>query len=129
MIRSYGILAVFTNPLGNAVQQKSEDIISWHTYAIFYRNRILGIYDPSFIPGTSHFHSCTGISLVRHLVSSLHGGSKSRKVSEIWIGGGGNDGTQCQEMTRQWVENEVSIQNGNNLGNWDKREGWVKVNF
>lgn len=128
-IRNSGILAVFTNPISNAVQQQSEHSIAWHTYAIFYRNRILGIYDPSYVAGTKLFNSCGEISLVKGMVESYKGSGGSRKVLEIWIGGGGNDGIQCQEMTRIWVENEICIQGGVNLGNWDQRQGWVKTQF
>ncbi|KAG0127540.1 hypothetical protein HOY82DRAFT_541894 [Tuber indicum] len=130
MIRNCGILAVFKNPLGNAIEQQSGDVISWHTYAIFYKDRVLGVYDPSFNPQTEMFHSCTGVPLVKGLVKAFRGKGTTRKISEIWFGGGGGDGeTDSQEMTRRWIEEEIVVQRGANLGNWDQREGWVKVRF
>ncbi|RPB00681.1 hypothetical protein L873DRAFT_1896321 [Choiromyces venosus 120613-1] len=129
MIRSCGILAVFTNALGNAIEQQSQDSVSWHTYVIFYKNGVLAVYDPSFTPGTTHFDSCNGVSLVKGLVKAFRGRSTNRRVTEIWFGGGCNDGTNCQEMTRRWIEQEIVINEGADLGNWDRREGWVKVHF
>ena len=62
-MRSTGTLAVFSNAIGNAIDQQSEKVVSWHTYAIFYKEGILGIYDPGFIPQTDRFDSCTNIAL------------------------------------------------------------------
>ena len=129
LIRSSGTLAIFTNAVGNAVQQQAEKVLYWHTYAVFYRNGILAVYDPNFIRGTETFHSCTGVPLVKQLVEALRGKRTNRKVTEIWFGGGGNRSTRCQEMTRKWVEWEIGVKDGANLGNWEKRKGWVKLYF
>jgi len=121
-----GTLAVLINPLGNAIEQQSEDIVSWHTYAVIYKDGVLGVYDSSFVKGRKTFQSCRGVAFVKGFVKALKG---KRKVTEIWFGGGGNKGTDCQEMTRMWIEREIVYQKGANLGNWCQRRGWVQVEF
>jgi len=128
-IRSTGILAVFTNGLGHAIQQRGEQIPAWHVYAIYYENGVLGVYDPSYIPGTTSVKYCAGVPLIKELIKALKGRGTFRTLSEVWFGGGGNDGISCQEMTRAWVENEVYFKMGRDLGNWEECEGWTKVSF
>jgi len=128
-MRSTGTLAVFSNAIGNAIDQQSERVVSWHTYAIFYKDGILAIYDPGFIPRTDRFDSCTNIALAKALVKSLKGKGTNRRITEIWIGGGGNKGTRCQEMTRKWLEQEINIAKGEELGDWKERAGWMRVLF
>jgi len=128
-IRSSGILAVFTNVLGNAIEQQAESIASWHTYAIYYENSVLAVYDPSYILGTDRHKACTGVALLKELVKAFKARATTRTLSEIWFGGGGNDGVSCQEMTRDWVENEIIFKRGRDLGNWDQLDGWTRVHF
>ena len=127
--RSFGTLAIFTNALGDVIEQQAAEVTNWHTYAIFYRNGILGIYDPSLIPGVEVLDDCLGISLAHNLIRSLRGSKSNRTITEVWIGGGGNNGEECQEMTRNWVEHEVCVRGGHDLGNWGQRNGWVKLHF
>jgi len=129
LIQSYGTLAIFTNAIDNASEQQSKCVTSWHTYAIFHRDGVLGVYDPSYIPGTRIFDSCTRIPLLKHLVKTLRGTATNRTITEIWIGGGGNNGRECQEMTRKWVAHEIGDSMGLDLGNWEEREGWTKVHL
>jgi len=117
------------NPLGNAIKQQSEERISWHTYAVYYKDGILAVYDPSFIAGIKRFDSCSGIPLAKELVKILRSKGSNHKLREIWLGGGGNNGLRCQEMTRKWIEHEVVVKRGVDLGNWDKRVGWIKQYF
>lgn len=127
LLRSSGILGVFTNSLGGVIAQQSQETVSWHTYAVFFQKGILGVYDPSFIPGTENLAACKGITFVKRLLRIMR--EINFVVSEIWFSGGGNDGTQCQEMTRAWIENEVCVQHCHNLGNWNKSKGWYKMKF
>jgi len=129
VVRSFGTLAVFTNTVGNAVEQQFEKRISWHVYAIYYKDGVLGIYDPSLAPSTERLASCNGITLAKALVKSLKGKGSNRKLTEVWCGGGGHDGTKCQEMTRKWIVEEIVTKGGVDLGNWDQRDGWTKVSF
>ena len=129
MMRSSGTLAVFTNALGNAVEQQGEKIVDYHTYAIFSQAGILGIFDPSFQSGVETFDGCTEIALAKALVKSLKAKGSKRKIQEVWIGGGGNKGTRCQEMTRKWLEEEIQVHRGSKLGNWQERAGWIRVSF
>lgn len=127
-VRSYGTLAVISNALGNASEQQSSAIADWHIYATFYQHGILGIYDPSFVPGTTTLDSCSGIQLVKQIVKVLRGKATNRTIREIWIGGGGNNGTMCQEMTRRWIYYEIEVMRGADLGNWEER-GWTRLHF
>lgn len=128
-VRSTGILAVFTNAMGNAIEQQREEIATWHAYAIYYEHGVLAVYDPSYIPGTASLKSCIGIPLLKELVKALKGNGSRRTLREVWLGGGGNDGVSCQEMTRDWVENELYFKRGQDLGNWNECKGWTKVSF
>ena len=67
--------------------------------------------------------------MVKELVKAFKGSGTNRTLNELWFGGGGNDGTRCQEMTRNWIENEVWLKGGRDLGNWNQREGWTRVTF
>jgi len=127
LIRKDGILAVLTNPLGNAVQQQSKKGVVWHTYAIYFQDGILGVYDPDFVPVTQRLDACCGVPLVKELVKALRG--RGSKVTEVWFGGGGNSGERGQEMTREWIEHELVSRKGEDLGKWEEREGWVKLHF
>jgi len=98
MVRNSSILAVFANARGNAIEQQSEKIVNWHTYAIFYQRRILAIYDPNLDPTSEHFETCQNIALVKGLVKAFKAKGSGRKEEEIWIGGGGNRKVSCQEM-------------------------------
>jgi len=129
MVRNSGIIAVFTNALGNAIEQQSEKIVNWHTYAIFYQNRILAIYDPNMDATSARLDSCQGIPLVKGLVKAFRVKGSGRKVEEVWIGGGGNRKVSCQEMTRKWIAEEISGGRGVGLGDWSQREGWIKLDF
>ena len=125
-IQSNGTLTVISNALGNASEQHSS--ADWHVYAIFYQQGILAIYDPSFEAGTCILDSCTGIKLAKNIVKALLGKSTNRSIRELWIGGGGNDGTLCQEMTRRWIFHEIEVMRGADLGNWEER-GWTRLHF
>jgi len=129
MMPSSGTLAVFTNPLRNAVEQQGEKIVNNHTYAIFYQAGILGMFHPSFQSGVETFDGCTGIAPAKALVKSLKAKGSKRKIQEVWIGGGGNKGTRCQEMTTKWLEEEIQVHMGFKLGNWQERAGWIRVSF
>jgi len=128
-VRKGGILAVFTNPLGNAVQQQSEKVVVWHTYALYFQDGILGVYDPNFVTGTQTLDACCGVPLVKELVKAFRGRGTNRKITEVWFGGGGNQGKRGQEMTRKWIKYELASRKGEDLGKWEGRKGWVKLHF
>ena len=97
-IRSDGTVAVFINVLGNAAEQskaQKEGTVYWHAYAIFYERGVLAVYDPSFDQGNKDLHSCTGVTLAKELVKALKGKKANHKVTEVWFGGGGNNGRDC----------------------------------
>ncbi|RPB04358.1 hypothetical protein L873DRAFT_1786195 [Choiromyces venosus 120613-1] len=123
LIKSLGTVAVFTNAVEDMVELHTAKVPSWYIYAIVYRNGVLAVYDPSFIPGTSMLISCTRVPLLKAVVKAFRAGKARRKLMEIWFGGGGNDGRNCQEMTRKWIEEEIIIKNGKDLDNWNNREG------
>lgn len=129
MLYSNGTLSVITNALGNASEQASSEIADWHVYATFYQHGILGIYDPSYIPGTRTLDACIGIQLVKRIIKMLRSKKTNRTITEVWIGGGGNDGRSCQEMTRRWIYNEIEVLRGADLGNWEGRLDWTKLHF
>jgi len=129
LLQNTGILAIFTNALGNAVQQQAEKPVAWHTYAIHFQHGILAIYDPNFVPGTQRLSACQGIPLAKELVKALKGKRSNRRLHEVWVGGGGNRRVSCQEMTRRWVEDEIIIKRGADLGAWERQAGWTKVHF
>jgi len=129
LIQKSGVMAIFTNPLGNAVEQQAEKVVSWHTYVIYFQDGILGVYDPNFTADTTRFDACRGVPLVKELVKALRGRGTNRRITEVWFGGGGNRGTRCQEMTRKWIEYELVIPRGEDLGKWNGRKGWVKVRY
>jgi len=123
IVRNSGILAVFTNPLGNAIEQQSEKIVNSHTYAIYYQNRILAIYDSNLDATSAHLDSWQGIPCVKGSVKAFRVNGSGRKVEEVWIGGGGNRKVSCQEMTRKWIAEEISGSRSVGLGDWSQREG------
>ncbi|RPA96553.1 hypothetical protein L873DRAFT_1924498 [Choiromyces venosus 120613-1] len=123
LIKSLGTVAVFTNAVEDMIELHATKVPSWHIYVIVYRNGVLAVYDPSFIPGTSTLISCTGVPLLKAVVKAFRAEKAHHKHMEIWFGGGGNDGRNCQEMTRKWIEEEIIIKNGKDVDNWNNREG------
>ena len=67
--------------------------------------------------------------MAKELVKALKGKKANHKVTELWFGGGGNNGRDCQEMTRSWIQRGVSYKKGKGFGNWGRRKGWVQVHF
>jgi hypothetical protein len=131
-MKSSGILAIMTNPLTSAVAQlenKAENIIDWHAYVIYYQNGLLAVYDPSFNPEKKNISGCQGVILLKALIMMLKGKKTGRRISSLWIGGGGNDGTRCQEMCRSWIYQEICVKKGHDLQNLDQQVGWSKVSF
>jgi len=128
-MRSYGTLAVFTNTMGGAVEAQSQKVMDWHIYAVFYKGGILAVYDPNFVAGTEKLDTCTGVPLLKGLIRALCANSATRKVTQVWFGGGTNQGIHCQEMTRAWIEDEIVAKRGGELGIWENREGWVRLRF
>lgn len=128
-MRSSGTLAVFTNAMGNAVGAQSQNVMDWHTYAVYYKGGILAVYDPSFVIGINKLDMCTGVSLLKALVRALRAKGMTRKITELWFGGGTNQGEHCQEVTRAWIEEQIVGKEGAELGKWEKQEGWVHLHF
>jgi hypothetical protein len=131
-LHSLGTLAVFTNSLSNTIQQQKieeKEPLPWHTYAVFYQHGIIGVYDPSF---TYHvdkpkLKNRNGVPLLRYFISQLQKKGSRRSINSIWFGGGGNNGRECQEMTRKWIYEEIFLKDGKDLGNWKSRKGWVEI--
>lgn len=132
VMQGSGTLAVFTNCLLNAAQLQSlkdGEPVPWHTYVVFYQNGTFGVFDPSFEYSADKLKlkNQKGVALFSHLVSVLRKKGSRFRISSIWFGGGGNNGSQCQEMSRTWIFDEVCMKGGKDLGNWDGRAGWVEI--
>jgi len=59
------------NSLGNAIEQQGQEMVGWHTYAVYYIYCILPFYYLSFIAGIKRCDSCCGITLVKALINTL----------------------------------------------------------
>jgi len=103
--------------------------VSWHTYAVYYTDGMLGVYNPSFIVGIKRFDSCSDIPLAKELVKILSSKGSNHKLREIWLGGGGNNGLRCQEMTRKSIEHKVVVKRGVDLGNGRRVWGRLSSTF
>lgn len=109
-MKSGGTLMVVINSLLNAVQSASDvasvkKIHGWHTCALHWKQEIVAIFDPNFEGIYERLHKYGELILVKSLINTMQ--VKRRSIKEIWIGGGGGRGNECQEMTRAWFESEV----------------------
>ena len=92
-------------------------ITCWHSRAIFYHKRVLTIDDSSLLLECKIFDSCTGIQLIKLVIKTLHNTATNHTITEIWIAEGGNDGKMCQEMTKQWIFDEIEAKRDIELRN------------
>jgi hypothetical protein len=107
--------------------QNSEPESYWHAMVVHVQNRIMGIYDPSYVNNSecsqeARLSSLTSMNFIRCFIKD----ALKKKIDRVYVGGGGNtSGIQCNEMCRQWLIGEFITGNcgGRNLGNWEAR-GW-----
>ena len=121
IMRGSGTLAIFTNCLLSASEQqilKDGEQVPWHTYVVFYRDGVIGVYDPSFSHSVDRpkLKNQKGVPLLSYFITMLRIKGSRFRLSSLWFGGGGNDGTMCQEMSRRWVFEEVCVKGGRDLG-------------
>jgi hypothetical protein len=48
-------------------------------------------------------------------------------VEEIWLGGGGNTGGRCREMSLSWLR--AGVEEMITAEKWTLGSGWERVNF
>lgn len=136
-MKSGGSLLIVTNPLLNAIQSTNNFIqggndVQWHICAVYWKRGVIGIFDPNFqgIGGQLQDYSggrlqdYSGLQMVRAVLLAMQG--RRMAINEIWIGGGGNTGTDCQEIVRSWAEQQVNTNHGRKLGKWEEN-GFVKL--
>ena len=95
---------------------------------MYVQHGVVGIYDPSYVEDikTVRLRDIPGIPMALKMLYEIR---KARyTVNEVWIGGGGNLGNDCMELSRQWMYEEIVNKSGNELGKWQERD-WKKVNL
>lgn len=93
------------------------------------------IYDPSHSVDNTVSGANTRLDSIPYsllsvkLVKSLH--TNRRQFKEVWIGGGGNEGSECLEMTVRWMGWAVDkMENGVTLEEIRRpEENWVKLEW
>lgn len=129
MLRDHGTLMVFVGPnwttadREEAERTRRSEKVWWHCFVAFWKNGVWGVYDPSFVSGP--LQSMEGLRLFRYMLEEMQ--VDGLVVDEVWVGGGGNKNSDCSEMSRQWVQDEVVSKMGMALGRWEGRDGWARV--
>lgn len=136
-LRATGTLVVLSGPAHNAAERSkalkngADKDAQWHTYAIFWKDGVLGLYDPSLDPDAKvgRLKGLFGVKLLTYLIADMK--ENGMAVNEMWAGGGGNTSDNCQEMTRAWINEELAPEEkaGKELGMWEGREGWRRIKF
>jgi hypothetical protein len=115
------------HPRSKRVQIKTaENISSWHTMVVHLKGGEMEIYDPNFKHkvNKTQISTQTNMSTIRAFISALK--KLNKKLDCVYVGGGGNTGLRCNEMCRQWLEDQIIGHRGGNIGNWKEYRGWVK---
>ncbi|KAA8900217.1 hypothetical protein FN846DRAFT_989126 [Sphaerosporella brunnea] len=128
-----GTVFVFIVNLGPAVEtegqedQPVENDSSWHSLVVCIKNHVVGIYDPSYVAkATTQLHSLRNMKLVTEFLYTMTKKKPTYKLTgDVFVSGGGNDGTKCNEMCRLWLIDQLITQEGRNIGNWEAL-GWDK---
>lgn len=128
-LKSGGSLLIVSNPLLNAIESTRNTghgghHVEWHICAVYWKGGIVGIFDPNFQGIGGRLQDYPGIQIVKTVLLVM--GAKRMAVNEIWIGGGGNTGNDCQEVVRAWVEQQVNTNHSQQLGRWEQN-GFVRL--
>jgi hypothetical protein len=108
--------------------QQAEKDSNWHSMVVCIKDGGVAIYDPSYIANTEmaipQVHSLKNMNLVMAFLRTLR--AKGYALSDnVFVSGGGNDGTKCNEMCRLWLIDQLITQGGRNIWNWEAL-GWDK---
>jgi hypothetical protein len=101
---------------------------NWHSMVVCIKDGVVAIYDPSYIANKAvaipQVASLRNMNLVMNFLRTLR--KKGYTVSDyVFVSGGGNDGRKCNEMCRLWLIDQLIIQGGRNIWNWEAL-GWDK---
>ncbi|RPB08230.1 hypothetical protein P167DRAFT_596717 [Morchella conica CCBAS932] len=133
MLVDQGTLTVFIGPNWSSGERaeaqraggSAAGRVWWHCVVAYWRDGVWGVYDPSFAGGEGGLRGMEGMRLFRDMLEVMR--EDGLVVDEVWVGGGGNEGGECAEMSRRWVQEEVVVKRGVELGRWEGRVGWVRV--
>jgi hypothetical protein len=108
--------------------QQAEKDSNWHSMVVCIKDGVVAIYDPSYTANTvteiPQVHSLRNMNLVMAFLRTLR--TNSYALSEnVFVSGGGNDETKCNEMCRLWLIDQLITQGGRNIWNWEAL-GWDK---
>ncbi|KAA8902848.1 hypothetical protein FN846DRAFT_891371 [Sphaerosporella brunnea] len=121
-----GTVFLFIFHLDPAVANKKQDDESaesdshWHTPVVCIKNGNAGIYDPSYIvKAGTQVHRLASMKLVLAFLHTMTHGKKGtyKLTGDVFVSGGGNDGSKCNEMCRLWLIDQLIAQKGRNIGN------------
>jgi hypothetical protein len=123
----HATLFVFTVCMDRVgVSEAHTDVSNWHTMVVHLKNKVMGVYDPSYQPNRfQRLSELPNKNTVRKFIAELR--KRSITVEKVYVGGGGNiGGNQCNEMCRQWLISEFLVEDrrGLRLGNWEDF-GWT----
>jgi hypothetical protein len=73
---------------------------------VYLKQGVMGIYDPNYNPkeGSRRVKDLANMSTVVELIKVVR--KRRRMVDVVYAGRGGNPGTLCNEMCRQWLIEE-----------------------
>jgi hypothetical protein len=107
-------------------EQAAERDSNWHALVVCIKNGDVGIYDPSYVAkARTQVHSLGSMKLVTAFLHTMTNDKKRpyKLTGDVFVSGGGNDGTACNEMCRLWLIDQLIAQQGRNIGNWEAL-GW-----
>ncbi|KAA8893014.1 hypothetical protein FN846DRAFT_1025939 [Sphaerosporella brunnea] len=86
----------------------------------------MAIWDPNCIPGepNSQLSRLASMETVMVFIKALRSPPASKVEEFVYGSGGGNvDSTQCNEMCKQWLIEQIITRKGGDLGRWEEL-GW-----
>jgi hypothetical protein len=113
-----------------ARKQHYDRLTDWHAYAVKIQDRQAWIYDGSYMPLVEEsgvqrrLHQLPFMKRAWDLIKAYKG--RNMRIDQIFVGGGGNDSSVCQDMACHWIRGEVM----SHMGRVDSAvpvENWEKV--
>ena len=136
-----GTLIFFTGNIVPATEAASTNN-SWHSFIVLYKDQQVFIYDPDYIkpntPQNRHINIIPKLKLARSFLEIITTSKKKvlwnirigsdrtsykgwgRNVRRVFVGGGGNLGTDCNKISWEWAKKFV--EGGCNLMDYEKWE-------
>ncbi|KAH0564988.1 hypothetical protein GP486_001620 [Trichoglossum hirsutum] len=114
--------------LDEARTRHYQRLADWHAYAIKIQNRMVWIYDPSYVPPEGsgsrvrRLGELPWLKRASQIIKAYR--NRSLVVQRINLGGGGNDDRRCQDMACEWIRSEVLRY----MGRLDEDGGTIIVN-